>query len=395
MLKPLTIVPLLVLSMLFAPTRTSLQDARRDKNEEGWTKKVVNGVPILLAKQTVNYAERFIILYMPPRDFTANKLRRVFTGLAAEFSTPHDLWVFAYSDKERLKSVLASKPPAVSVDFSRSPEGRRAERIYNRRLYGLRVNQRGLRASYFRLDVRESFTYEAAREKSIEITIDLKHPDPEYSGKPTADLVTAIEYNHLAKAQAMIDAGANMNTESDDGWPPLMLAVWRGESEMVRALLKAGAKVNDRLHLDYAQGTTALMWAALHGDAKMIQLLLDAGADINAHDDESPYTDAETALIKAAKGGYVSAVQVLVTRGAKVDDRNCLGETALMVAAEVGAAETARLLLDSGADVNARDKHGMTALMLAFDDRETVEALLRKRIDYQAKDRAGRTALEN
>jgi len=377
MVKPLTVVSMLMIGLLLTPVRTSLQDARQDTSDEGWTKKTANGVRLLIAKQRVNYAERFLYLYIPPQEFTPDKLRRVFTGLASEFSTPHDLWMFAFSDKERLKNILASKPPAVSVDFSRSPEGRRGERVYNRRLYGLRGSQRGLRASYFRLDVRESYTYETDAEKGIEITVDLKHPDPEYKGRPTADLVTAIEYNDLTKAQAMIEAGADVNKGSTDGWPPLMLAVWKGESEIVKVLLKAGAKVNDRPRARDGDGMTALMCAALQGDADVIQLLLDAGADINAHDDENHDSDAETALIKAAKGGYFKAVKALVARGAKVDDRNCLGETALMVAAEVGSAETVQFLLDSGADVNARDKYGMTVLMLAFDDKETVETLLR------------------
>lgn len=379
--------------MILIPTRTSLQDARQDKSEEGWTKNTTYGFPVLIAKNRVNYVERFLYFYIQPQDFTPAKLKRIFTGFASDFSNPHDLWMFAYSDKESLKSVLASKPAAASVDFVPSPEGRRAERQYNQRLYGLRLKQRGLRASYFRLDVRESLTYDIEQEKGIEITLDLKHPDPEYSGDATADLVIAIEYNDLAKVQAVIGASADVNRESKDGTPPLMLAVWRGESEIVRALLKAGAKVNYKLSTYYDDDETALMWAALQGDADIIQLLLGAGADINAHDKQGKFYDAETALIKAAKGGYFKAVQALVDRGAKVDDRNCLGETALIVAAGAGSAETVQLLLDSGANVNARDNHGMTALMLAFDDKETVETLLRNGCDYKARDQEGMTAL--
>ena len=47
---------------------------------------------------------------------------------------------------------------------------------------------------------------------------------------------------HLECAKALLGAGADINKQANDGWTPLMLAAWRGNIEVVRELLKQGAK---------------------------------------------------------------------------------------------------------------------------------------------------------
>ena len=47
---------------------------------------------------------------------------------------------------------------------------------------------------------------------------------------------------HLECAKALLGAGADINKQKDDGWTPLMMAAIYGKIEVVRELLKRGAK---------------------------------------------------------------------------------------------------------------------------------------------------------
>lgn len=63
-----------------------------------------------------------------------------------------------------------------------------------------------------------------------------------------------------------------------------MLAVSHGRHEMVRALLECGANVN----IQDDEGSTALMCASEHGRAEIVSLLLEQpGCDISVVDNVS------------------------------------------------------------------------------------------------------------
>ena len=78
------------------------------------------------------------------------------------------------------------------------------------------------------------------------------------------------------------------------GWTPLNHAPQRGDSDMVKLLLAANAKVD----LASKSGTTALITAVKHGHREAVKLLLDANAEINIKD-----IDGTTAITWATKSG--------------------------------------------------------------------------------------------
>ena len=55
-------------------------------------------------------------------------------------------------------------------------------------------------------------------------------------------LHAACAYGHLECAKALLGAGADINKLNNNGWTPLMLAANNGYIEVVRELLKRGAK---------------------------------------------------------------------------------------------------------------------------------------------------------
>ena len=52
----------------------------------------------------------------------------------------------------------------------------------------------------------------------------------------------ACNKGHLECAKALLGAGADINKQSNGGRTPLMGAAWNGKIEVVRELLKRGAK---------------------------------------------------------------------------------------------------------------------------------------------------------
>jgi ankyrin repeat protein len=147
---------------------------------------------------------------------------------------------------------------------------------------------------------------------------------------------------------ALADANlpSDVNARLSDGGTALLWAVHEGDVAKAEALIRAGADVT--IANDY--GATPMMEAAAAGNTALIKMLLDAGADV-----ESPNAEGQTALMAVARTGNVEAAKLLLKKRAKVDAReNWGGQTALMWAAAQGHAEMVKLLIKHGADVNAR-----------------------------------------
>ena len=70
-------------------------------------------------------------------------------------------------------------------------------------------------------------------------------------------------------------------------------------------------------------------------------------------------------LFDAARAGDTSTMQALLNKGTDVNARGKRGETALTYAAGEGHEAAVQLLLDKGADVNAKSATAYTALMAA------------------------------
>jgi ankyrin repeat protein len=147
---------------------------------------------------------------------------------------------------------------------------------------------------------------------------------------------------------------------------PLAQAVFDGDTDKVRSLLKDGADANSTLNATYqiapdgnisasfsvpifgaAQqeaGMSVLSFAAMQGSADIIRLLLDKGAEINSRDKYG-----QTPLILAAWQGDTESVQSLLNAHADVTARDGSGQTALMWAQMEGHSAVAEVLKRAGA----------------------------------------------
>ena len=129
-----------------------------------------------------------------------------------------------------------------------------------------------------------------------------------------------------------------------EGQTPLILATIKGDENMVKSVLQAGADVN---RINQLTGQTALMEAASKGCTKIATLLIEAGADVNQVD-----KFGKTALMVAVQKGCLNVTEALAEAGADVNLVSKSGDTALMVAARNEHLNITKVLIDAGADVN-------------------------------------------
>jgi ankyrin repeat protein len=139
----------------------------------------------------------------------------------------------------------------------------------------------------------------------------------------------------------------------------LVDAAMQGNREAVRTLLRDGADVNTT----QADGMTALHWAAQKGDVDLAKILLYAGANVKATTRIGGYTP----LLMASKNGDTPMIALLLSNSnADPNGATANGTTPLMLAAAAGKADAVTRLLDKGANVNARENaRAETALTFA------------------------------
>lgn len=160
-----------------------------------------------------------------------------------------------------------------------------------------------------------------------------------------ASLIDLVRDGRHDDALAAIPT-ANVNASQPDGSTALMYAVYNADTDLVRALLDAGA--NAAMTNKY--GSTPLVEAVKLDNAELVRLLLDAGA----HPD-SPNLDNQTALMLAAYVGSVDIAQMLIDHGADVNAVETFrGQTALMWASSENHPDVAELLVANGADVSVK-----------------------------------------
>jgi ankyrin repeat protein len=85
-------------------------------------------------------------------------------------------------------------------------------------------------------------------------------------------LMYAIDRNHAAVAQELLNAGADANKIGKEGYTPLMMAVTIGKADMVAVLLKGGADMN----AISPEGETAMSIARRRNKQVVVSLLLEA-----------------------------------------------------------------------------------------------------------------------
>lgn len=117
----------------------------------------------------------------------------------------------------------------------------------------------------------------------------------------------AAHQGHLEVVHALLAANADANATDAQGWTPIFKAAYNAErdcgwAQVAQALVDAGANVNHRIFY----GLTPLMLAAGGGEAAVCEVLLNAGAEVKAAND-----GGRTALAMAKERFFIDVINLL------------------------------------------------------------------------------------
>uniref|UniRef100_A0A8D2MRZ8 [histone H3]-lysine(9) N-methyltransferase n=1 Tax=Zonotrichia albicollis TaxID=44394 RepID=A0A8D2MRZ8_ZONAL len=209
----------------------------------------------------------------------------------------------------------------------------------------------------------------------------------EHQSKRTP-LHAAAESGHVDICHMLIQAGANIDTCSEDQRTPLMEAAENNHLETVKYLIKAGALVDPK----DAEGSTCLHLAAKKGHYDVVQYLLSNGnMDVNCQDD-----GGWTPMIWATEYKHIELVKLLLAKGSDINIRDNEENICLHWAAFSGCVDIAEILLAAKCDLHAVNIHGDSPLHIAARENryECVVLFLSRGSDVTLKNKEGETPLQ-
>ena len=241
-----------------------------------------------------------------------------------------------------------------------------------------------------------------------------------YGSSPAGDppLSLAVRLGWLQLAERLLQRGADREARDSRNLTALHLATALGRESAIKLLVRYGASPQSRtpdgqtpLGVALAKGRRDLadwldwrIWplprralraadvpaAAMVGDVDAVRRLVDLGLPVDALDAQGC-----TALLRAAGGGHLPVVDLLLARGADARHAAHSGATPLSAAVSMRQLDIVAALLDAGAPLEQRLPGGVSVLMLAaaLGLPDVVARLLAAGADEQAVDDKGLSAL--
>jgi len=215
---------------------------------------------------------------------------------------------------------------------------------------------------------------------------------------PSADIIAAIKAGDVPRIRRLLEDDPGLaNALSDAGESALLLAIYHRQREAADLLVAAGAEIDvftaaaggylDQLR-EAVEGASASVnafsrdgWTPLHlaaffGQTGAARYLLDSHADPAA---VSRNETGNTPLHAAVAARQTATAELLLSHGANVDASSGGGWRPLHSAANNGDLPSIELLISKGAEISPLSSDGKTPLSLAQakDQREAI-ALLRR-----------------
>lgn len=227
---------------------------------------------------------------------------------------------------------------------------------------------------------------------------------PDDVGKSAFHLAAAN--GHSEVVSALIKAGANATTQ----YHPIHLAAQNGHLEVIKVLIEHDPNALNRVD---RYGQTPLIWVASRGHLLLVEWLLkQPGIDLHAV--THPFWDSggmaagRTALHWAAINGHSEIVSALIKAGAHIQAASMLDQSRpVHLAARHGHLKVVKILIENNPNIiNVRNHNGDTALLLAArvtwhnyqDQLAVIEFLLKQpniEIDDHTFDWAARVKIVN
>jgi ankyrin repeat protein len=168
-------------------------------------------------------------------------------------------------------------------------------------------------------------------------------------------LIHATKFGFNDTALFLINAGANVNAQTNAECEAVEFACNAGDLDLVKAIVAHGG---DAAYL--SNNTNILCGAVESGNLELVKFLLDRGANPNAK-----VQDYMPTIFTAVRNGDQDLFELLVARGADIHATDGDGWTLLSMAAKAGNLPLLKRLVASGLDVNAAAGQSGTPLSAA------------------------------
>ena len=219
------------------------------------------------------------------------------------------------------------------------------------------------------------------------------------------DIKKAIKKDKLKDVKKLVEADpAIVNIQNSDGETPLFVAVHEEHPEIVTYLIENGADVN---HKSTKDGWTVLHIACFLKNAEIVNILLDNNVDINV----TSNTGATPLYLVCEHGSHndmsidiiydlILAAEELGVLAQYINKKEEHGYFPLYVACKNGDNDIVELLLEKGANLDEKNEQRQTALIIAIQENqekshlEVIETLLKAGADLLYTDNTGHTALD-
>ncbi|KAG2417025.1 hypothetical protein HFD88_008242 [Aspergillus terreus] len=216
-------------------------------------------------------------------------------------------------------------------------------------------------------------------------------------------LVHAVLGNNLECVRRLLQAGANINAQCQQGWTPLMRAIYHSRSDEMTGLLLSQPGVD--IHLFSPKHGAALHLACTVLNLAMVTELLDRRADVNQQVLDLRSTPIRAACLPenvpnsnnrhADLDKIDQIVRTLVAHGADVHAMSDTPISTLLCAAALNSGpSTINYLISEGLSLDQQDCLGRLPVhYAAANGLEVFEAVLRDDSELLTEDIAGKTAL--
>ena len=176
-------------------------------------------------------------------------------------------------------------------------------------------------------------------------------------------LHVAVIHEHLDIVHVLLSYEANVNIKTYPV-PPLIIAITQNNIKIARALIEAGANIDERDGINYC---TALIYASLAVKPVLVETLMQSGADVNATSKSGMNPVHALTLIKIEASNITEVdrneILLLLIHGkADINAQAKNGNTPLHYAVRTGLTNVIKMLLRAGADPDKLNKVGMTPL---------------------------------
>ena len=207
-----------------------------------------------------------------------------------------------------------------------------------------------------------------------------------YNGALEYNLMIASAEGYPYEIERLISKGADVNSETNEGVTPLVLAVSNNKIAAVLTLLSFKPLLNTVTK----SNETPLLISVKNRNFQVTEALIRAGADIDL-----PDRHGATPLHYATLYGYTDIVDLLLYYDASMELKTKEGYTPLLTSVMAGYTDISDILIQNGANMEVRDNEGFTPFLTAsfYGDTLLMDMLYNKGVDIYTKNLSNHNAL--